>query len=278
MADQIMTTGGTNAAIVPEVWSDKFTDVLRANRPLLSKVATTYEGDVQRGDTVRIPSLADSTAVILPEGSANDAVAQTASTTSLVVDELVAVDHIVTTQAELQSISFMDHMRDGMVNAIAQKMETQLFAAISPSASAPDHVIAYDSGTTLTRADILEAKDLLDTQNVPVTDRVMITGVAQANDLLTIDQLINADYGNGGTGTVNGFLSRPILGFETAATTNAGTTTYLFHTSFLQMAVQKSIDIKVDDLSVLGQRGFRVSASLLFGYVQLHDNRVVTIG
>ena len=277
MADQIMTTGGTNAAIVPENWSEKFTDVLRATRPLLSTVSQTYAGDLNRGDTVRIPSLADSTAVILPEGAAADAVANTASTVSLVVDEMVALDHIVTTQAELQSISFMNHLRDGMTNAIAQKMETQLFSAIVPSASTPDHAIAYDSGTNLSRADILEAKDLLDTQNVPMQDRFMITGVAQMNDLLTVDQLINADYGNGGSGTVNGFLSSQVLGFNAAGSTNAGTTTYLGHPSFLQMVIQKSIDIKVDDLSVIGQRGFRVSASLLFGYLQLHDTRIVTI-
>ena len=278
MADQLHTTGGTLSAIVPENWSEKFTDVLRANRPLLAKVARTYEGDVQRGDTVRIPSLADGTAVILAEGAAADAVASTSTTSSLVVDEMVAIDHIVTTQGELQSISFMNHLRDGMVNAISQKMETQLFAAISPSTSAPDHVISYDSGSTLARADILEAKDLLDIQNVPVDNRCLITGTAQMNDLLTVDQLINADYGNGGMGTVNGYLSKPVLGFEAASTTNANTTTYLFHPSFLQMAVQKSLSIKIDDLSVLGQRGFRVSASLLFGYVQLHNDRVVTIG
>ena len=277
MADQLNTAAGAFAAIIPEQWSNVYTTNLRAARPLTAAVARTYENEVQVGDTVRIPTWADGTANFVVDGQAVDAQSTDTSTQSLVVDKIIAYDEIVTKLADLQSFEYMNMLRDRTVNAIMTKIETYLHTLVSPSTSAPDHVIDIDTGTTLVVADILEAKDLLDTQNVALEGRKLICGTSQMNDLLTLDPMVNSDYGNGATGSVNGFLSKPSFGFDLASTTIAGNTAILFHPSFLQMAIQQDMEIKVDDLSSQGIRGHRVSSTLIMGAKQIDNTRVVKL-
>lgn len=279
MADQIMRAGTETAAIVPEIWSSRFYDVLRASLPFLSSVSMDYENEIQDlGDVVNVPTLPDfSEASVVAEDARADAEAVTVTSQQLVINSRVVKDAIVTKQSQLQSIEFMDKMRDAMIYSINKKMHSLIIAAIIPSASAPDHAIAYDSGTTLALADILEAKELLDLQNVPSMDRVMVPGVAQANDMFNITGFVSRDFTPSGSPLTTGEFPTQVLGFSVKPTTEASNTTYLFHPSFLTMAVQDQLNIMVYDLGVDGKRASRVNADVLMGYKQLDNKRVVSI-
>lgn len=278
MANQIIGTTQTTA-IIPEIWSARFYDVLLDRLPFIDSVDQSYSGEIQSlGDIVNITSVPEFTqATLLSEGAAGDAEAVTLTSQQLTINSRAFKDVIVTKKAQLQSLPFMDELRDKMIFAIQKKMQADIISAIVPSAAAPDHTIAYDAGTTLALADILEAKELLDTQNVMEENRIGICGAAQVNDLFNITGFISKDFIPAGSPLTSGAITTPVAGFTMKMTNIVGTTSYWFHPSFLTIAIQQALNIAVYDLGVDGTRGTRINADVLYGIKQLDDERVVSI-
>jgi len=278
MADQVLTVGGSNAAIVPEVWSSLFQTEFNDSVVFPAIVRRDYEGEISgRGDTVHIPSIADVTATDLLDGARNDAITITATVDDLVVDSIAAVDFKVSTLADLQSIPFMDELRARGSAAILRKIQDDMIAAVSPSASAPDHVIAYDSSTTLQDADLLEAFDLEATANwARSQDKYLVTGELQYNDIANIAKFYDKTL-SGVAGVEQGKMLAPVYGHSVSSSTACGTTTYLFEGSFMQAAIG-GLNVSVTDLAVLGERGYRLNMDVIYGIKQVHNDRVITIG
>jgi hypothetical protein len=278
MANQVISTTQVSV-IIPEIWSSRFYSVLLDSLPFVSSIDQSYSGEIQSlGDIVNITSVPEfDQATLLGEGAANDADSITLTNQQLVINSRAAKDIIVTKKAQLQSLPFMDELRDKMIFSIQKKMQADIISAIVPSASAPDHAIAYDSGTTLALADILEAKELLDTQNVDEMNRVGVCGAAQWNDLFNITGFVSRDFIPAGSPLTSGSINTPVAGFEMKMTNVVGTTSHWFHPSFLTMAVQQALNIAVYDLGVDGVRGSRVNADILYGIKQLDSKRVVSI-
>ncbi len=275
--DFIITTGGAVTAITPQLWSAAFYDNLRAKLPFIESVSRAYEGEIRNlGNTVKIPTMDDgSVAQNLLEGENGEASEFDTSTTDLVINKRTFKDAIVTDQAQLQSVEFMDKLRDNLFNAVRQKMQIDIIDEIAPSTSSPNHDLSYASGTTLAKVDILDAKDALDVANVSEEGRIMIPGASQQNDLLNEATLTSSDFGRSGNENVNGAFDRPILGFTMRSTTAVGNSSFFFHPSFMQMAVQKEMSINVYDLGVGGNRSFRVNVDILWGVKQIDDVRIV---
>jgi len=171
----------------------------------------------------------------------------------------------------------MDQLRDKMIFSIMKKMQADIISKIVPSASSPDHQISYDSGTTLALADILEAKELLDTQNVMEEGRVCVLGAAAWNDLFNVTGFVSRDYIPAGSPLTSGSIPTPIAGFMPKMTNVVSTTSYFFHPSFLTLAVQDRLNIEMFNLGVDGVRGTRINADVLYGIKQLDDERVVSV-
>jgi hypothetical protein len=188
MADAVMRAGTELSVLVPEVWSQRYYDVLLLNLPFNAVISKDYEGEIQNlGDTVRISSFPEfSDADEVAEDQRVDADGVTVTQQSLVINKRVAKDFILTNRALLQSLPAMDKLKELAIYSINKKIQAIIIAATVPSASAPDHQIAYDSGTTLALADMLEVKELLDTQDVPSGDRHFVVGAAQWNDIFNI--------------------------------------------------------------------------------------------
>lgn len=279
MANQVMTAATQTAAIVPEIWSSRFYQVLLDKLPFIDSVDKSYQGEIQAlGDIVNISSFPEfSQATLLGEGAAGDAEAVTVTSQALTINSRAYKDVIVTKKAQLQSLDFMDEMRDKMIFAINKKIQADIISAIVPSASAPDMTLSYDSGTTLALADILEAKELLDAQNVPEDDRVMVVDSEQSNDLYLITGFTSRDFIPAGSPLSSGKIQVPVCGFEVKFTEIASATTYCFHPSFLTLAIQQELNIEMFNLGVNGERGTRINADVLYGIKQLDDERVVTI-
>jgi len=274
-----MRAGTETAAIVPEIWSAKFYDVLLAELPFNESVSREYEGEIQNlGDIVNISSVPEfDEAQNIAEDQRNDAEAVTITGQQLTINKRFAKDFIVTKRSQLQSLPFMDQVRDKAIYSIMKAMQSQIITDTVPSAAAPDHQIAYDSGTTLALADMLEAKELLDAQNVPSMMRKSIVGSAQLNDLFNITSFNSKDFIPAGSPQSSGVFDTPLLGFDVRWTTEVGTTSYFFHPSYMTMAIQDQLSVSVYDLGVDGKRAARVNVDLLAGFKQLDDERVVTI-
>lgn len=278
MADQVLTVGGSNSAIVPEVWSSMFQTEFNDSIVFPSIVRRDYEGEIaNQGDTVHIPSIADVEASELLDGGRNDAITITATVDDLVVDLIAAVDYKVSTLADLQSIPFVNELRARGSSAILRKIQDKMISRVAPSTSAPDHVIAYDSSTTLADADLLEAFDLEATANwARSNDKYLVTGELQYNDLTSISKFYDKTL-SGVAGVEQGKMLAPIYGHNVSSSTACGTTTYLFEGSFMQAAIG-GLNVKVTDLAVLGERGYRLNMDVIYGIKQVHNDRVITIG
>jgi hypothetical protein len=158
-----------------------------------------------------------------------------------------------------------------------KKMQSVIIADITPSASAPDHQIAYDSGTTLALADLLECKSLLDDSDVEEEGRVMILGSSQQNDLFNVSGFTSRDYVPAGSPLTTGGFSTPILGMQMKWTTEVGDVCYFFHPMFMQLCVQQDPQVEVHNLGADGKRGERVNTDVLFGVRQISNLRVVSL-
>lgn len=279
MADQVMKTSAELSVLVPQIWSRQYYDVLLAELPFNSIISRDYEGEIQAlGDTVKISSFPEfSDADEVAEDQRVDADSITVTQQSLVINKRIAKDFILTNKAMLQSLPAMDKLRDLAIYSINKKIQKIIIAAIVPNAAAPDHSIAYDAGTTLALADLLEAKELLDAQDVPQSDRHLVVGAAQLNDIFNIVGFTSSDFITSGAPLQSGQLPPALLGFMPHFTTEVSNTTYLFHSSFMTMAAQQGMQVNQYDLGVDGKRAQRVNVDTLFGLKQLDGLRVVSI-
>lgn len=279
MADEVHRASTEFDGIIPEIWSAAFYPTLLEKLPFNDSVARDYENEIQDlGDTVNINTFPQfDQAQLLQENEKADADSVTPTKSQLIINKRVVKDYILTKKAMRQSIDSQNQLRDLAMHAIMKKMQSEIIAEISPSASAPDHSIAYDSGTTLALADILEAKELLDDSDVEDFGRAMILGSAQSNDLFNITGFVSKDFIPAGSPLSDGAVTLPVLGFNVRTTTEAGSTAYLFHPIFMQVAVQESPEVAVFDLGVDGKRAQRANMDVLFGVKQLSNLRVVTI-
>ena len=279
MANQLMNTT-TNAAIIPEIWSAKFYETLHAQLPFIDIVDQSYAGEIRSmGDIVNISTVPSfDQATLLGEGVAGESESVTITSQALTINARAYKDVMVTREADLQSIPFMDKVRDEMIYSIMKKIQADIIAAIVPSAANPDNAIAFDNGTTLALADILEAKELLDGVNVPDMNRVAVLGHLQTADLFNITGFVSKDFnGTAGSPLSEGSINFPIVGFKVKTTTIVGNVSYFFHPSFMTMAIQESLNFKMFDMGVDGVRAMRLNADVLYGIKQLSNLRVVSI-
>lgn len=280
MSDAIIRQSTEVSVLSPSVWSTKFYDALLADLPFNAVVSRDYEGEIQQlGDQVKISSIPEfDEAIEVAEDERSDAEAVVATQQSLVINKRLVKDFIVTNKALMQSIPFVNKLRDLAVYAVNKKYQSLIISLIVPNASAPDHSIAYDSGTTLALADLLEAKELLDNQDVPMQDRHMVVGAAQLNDIFNITGFTSSDFLVSGAPLATGQLPPSLLGFMPHFTSVVSNVVYLFHGSFFTVASQKGMNVKEYDLGGDGKRANRVNTDVLAGFKQLDGLRVVTIG
>jgi len=279
MSDATMRASTELAGMVPEVWSAKIYPTLLQMLPFNDSVSRDYEGEIQNlGDTVHINDFPQfDPAVEILEDERADADAISANTQDLVINKQVVKDFIITKKATLQSIDSMDKLRDLAIYSLMKRMQQIIIDATVPSAATPDHQIAYDSGTTLALADILEAKELLDSSDVEEIGRICILGAAQQNDLFNITGFTSRDYIPAGSPLTTGTFPTPVLGFQVKWTTVVGNTSRFFNSIYLTLAIQQNPDVRMYDLGVDGKRGTRVNTDILFGVKQLSDVRVVSV-
>lgn len=279
MADQIMTAGTELSVIVPQIWSANYYSVLLANLAFNPLISRDYEGEISNlGDTVKISQFPEfSAAEEVAEDAKADASSITVTQQSLVINKRVVKDFIVTNKALLQSLPAMDKLKELATYSIMKKIQSTIISTIVPSASAPDHQIGFNSGTTFGLVDALAIKKLLDAQAVPMTDRHIVFGANQLNDIFNIAGFTSSDFVLTGGLLSSGAIPSMLLGFVPHFTSVLGDVVYAFHKSFMTMASQQGMAVNQYDLGVDGVRATRVNCDTLYGLKQLDSKRVVQI-
>lgn len=114
------------------------------------------------------------------------------------------------------------------------------------SSSAPDHLLDYANTPTdtLAQGDILEARRLLNVQNVPMDGRFLAVSPDQEKAMLSIADFVRADaYGNAG-GLMNGELGR-IYGFTVIMHNSlSAVDSIAYHKSHVGFALQLQPEFK----------------------------------
>ena len=278
MPNAIMGTGAEVSAIVPEQWSQNYYDVLLAELPMNSLISKDYEGEIQNlGDRVNIATVPEfDEASELPEADAAEAESVTIGTQALVINKRLVKDFIVTNKALLQSIPFVEKLKELAIYSIQKKIQSLILSLTVPSAS-PDHTISAATPGTFALADILSMKELLDNQNVPMSDRHLVMGAGPLNDVFNITGFTSSDFVASGSPLASGQLPAQLVGFMPHFTTVVASTVYGFHASYFTMASQQGMAVNEYDLGVEGRRAKRVNCNTLLGMKQLSDKRVVTL-
>lgn len=277
--ENILTGDNQLASLIVTTWSQQFLETLRLNLVFQDSVDNSYQGDASKlGSTVTINQLPDfNEADLLAQGEKGQADEVTTVGQNLTINKRPYKDVIVEDTTLLQSVPFMDSLQDAMTFAVNRRVQSEVINTIVPSSSAPDHTIAYTAGTTLALADILAAKELLDTQNVPLQGRSMVVGAAQLNDLFNIGEFTSRDFNGGETVMQNGTFSNPLLGFVGKFTTQVSNTSYFLQRRMVTIAFQKQLNAEVGSGVWDGVRGKRINMDLLMGVKQLDSKRGVTI-
>jgi len=133
-----------------------------------------------------------------------------------------------------------------MAKELALQVDKDIFAEIAlASAAAPDHRIAF-VGSDVAQADLLQARYLLNAQNVPMDNRFLGIAPDQEKALLSIADFVRADaYGSAG-GLVNGEIGR--LYGMTVVMSNVFTAAraYVWHKSAVGFAQQMTPEYSTD--------------------------------
>jgi len=122
-------------------------------------------------------------------------------------------------QLTLDIVSFSEQVLQPQVRAVAERLENliavTLGGAIVPSGAEVAHTIGTTDGYTTA----VRARKILNMQNVPMADRVLLLGANLEEDFLNSDHLTLVDQSGSDSALRDGTLGR-ILGF-TVVTSNA---------------------------------------------------------
>lgn len=251
MADVIMGNTEITNVSQREIMENMVQQYLQAAQMFPQRVQTFTAGPGLK--SVDIPRAGGFTVGDKAENTAVDAQAITWA-----VDNLPLSKHRVI-QVLLENISSLQS-KVGQELQIAQragldlaydtdlKIVAEFYASVS--ASSPDHIVAYQSGSALTAADLLNAKLLLDNQNVPQDGRCLAVTPAGYSQLLAISDFVRYDAINANqlnVGIRPGVVGT-IYGFETFMSQAVTANQHIaFHKSALAYGVQQGVTYRTQE-------------------------------
>ena len=168
--------------------------------------------------SVKIPRSGNPTVNTKSENTELEAQILTYSTDDLDLDQHKAVLYEFEDIAQVQAnIPLMQDALEKAGRKLAEDMDDYVYGCLkATSAAAPDHRILYANNATddtLGKADIIEARRLLNVQNVPMESRWLAINPTQEAELLAIDEFVEADRYGSAMALQTGELGR-LFGFR----------------------------------------------------------------
>lgn len=261
---------------VQKFWAPMFSKELRESLLLGSLVNKEYQGQIKaEGDTVYVSQM------IAPEGQLKtvgvdadtfDSEQLGMNRISIQANKLAIASLEVSDLAVLQSqLGSQDSaIRDGLRFAIEKKMNDYLYSLVSPSTSAPDHLI---SGVTDFNATQMLSIRMLAAQAKWAKDKGwwLLVDPSYYNDLLNAQTMTSADY-VGDKPVIGGQIATQRFGFNILEDNSRSTDFGLaFHPDFMHLVMQEQVSFKVSDLHSQKKRGYLISCEMIFGAALGHD-------
>lgn len=257
---------------VEKYWSPVAMKQLRESLLLGALVNKDYQGDLKKGgDTVRVYQVAAPNATTTTVGTLNsNSFSPSAVTTSYV--DIVANKHVtaayeIADEVELMSLLNRDNPEviSSLVFSVEKAVNTALYAAMVPSAAAPDHLL--NLVTDLNNTQLLDIRKLAATAKWETSKGWYgLIDPSYYSDVLASQSLVSSDFGAADAPVISGKLGLRRYGFQIFEDNSLATDVgYFFHPDAVHMVMAKELSIKISDLHPTGKHGFLISVSLIFG-------------
>lgn len=191
------------------------------------------------------------------------------SVDQMALDQQKAILWAITDRTSVQSkIAISAEIFKNGGKTLAASIDDAIIAEMvaEVSAGAPDHVIAFDAGGVLGDADVRNARELMNIQNIPMSDRFLLVGPTAEKSLLGVANFIEVQkYGSEARALMTGELGR-LYGFTVLMSTSSSLTAgeaMFFHRHCLTYATQ--INMRFDQDRNLKGHSDEFSLSLLYG-------------
>jgi len=256
---------------VQKYWSPVATKQLRESLLLGSIVNKDYSGEIRKGgDTVRVYSVNAPAATTKTVGTVDSNTFSPAALSTAYVD--VKADKHVTAAFEfadeVELMSLIDRQNPevmaALVFAVEKAVNSALYAALIPSAAAPDHQIVKAS---------MDASALLEVRKLAATAKwdqskgwYGLLDPKYYSDVLQSQTLVSSDFGAADTPVIGGKVGLRRYGMQLAEDNSlAEGTAYFLHPDAMLMVMAKEMAIKVSDLHPAGKHGVLLSVDLIWG-------------
>jgi len=264
MADTGITeTQATAIEIVVAILQKELTE-----QSVLLPTITDYSSWVKKGAyQVAIPKSTSFTAGDKVENTASTSQAVTFSTDDLALSIYKHVFVVLEDRAKEQSaVNVEGEYIQRMASAMVRAIESSVAGVIVKAAN--DIQLSGTSNLTLTKDDIVEAKQILDEANVPANDRYLAIPPAQEAAMLLIDNFIDASKYGSSDPIQNGEIGR-VYGFKVVVSNSFASDTEFsaYHKSHAAFARQQLPKYEKD--RNLAKLADELSLSILYGVVQL---------
>lgn len=267
MSDTPMTTTQTGAAAL-SVIAQMVQAQLIAKAKLMFLVQDETSRVAPGAKEVKFPRTGDLTpASKTDDGSESEAQALTYAVDTLALDQWKHTLVKLSDKADVQSVVNVEaDVIERAGAGMALTMDTYIYGLLKAgaSASSPDHILNhYGSSAAITRTKILEARKLLDNQNVPDSERFMVISPLQEAQVLDIDGFVLAQNIGGTAPVLNGEIGS-LFGMRIIKTTvcEDNVTLYL-HSSAAAFARQ--VEPKFETVRNIRTLSWEYSLSALYG-------------
>jgi N4-gp56 family major capsid protein len=184
-------------------------ETLKQEAKLLPLISDYSSFAIKGASAVKVPRRNTFAAADKTENSALTAQEITFSVDTISLDKNKAIYAKLERIAELQATPNVEaEIIMEMAKELALQVDKDIKVELElASAAAPDHRIAF-AGASIAQTDLLEARRLLNVQNVPMDGRFLGIHPTEEKAILSISDFVRADaYGSAG-GLVNGEIGR----------------------------------------------------------------------
>lgn len=277
---------------VQKFWSPMMQAELLETNILANLTNRDYQGDIKKeGDTVYVSQVNRPTATRKTVGNGHeyfDTNKLSTSRVAIVADQVISVayefDDLVDLQSQLGSADSM--IRQSMVESLGIELNNYLYSIVSPSTSAPDHLI--DGVTDFNASQLNAVRKLAAQAKWPkagngwygLLDPQYYSDLLNAATLTSNDNVNEQPVVGGSFGTrrfnFNLFednsdaLINAMVRLDGSSTATEDASLF-FHPDFMGLVMSEDITFKVADLASNKQFGYVIVAKMVVGANLLND-------
>lgn len=256
---------------IQKFWSPLFMKELRNTMLLGSLVNREYDGEIkQGGDTVYVSQINAPTGELRTVGTDADSFGTEALSTSRISIQAskravgaFEFQDLAVLQSQLESEE--SEIRQALLFAVNNKINTYLYSLVAPSTSAPDHELA--SVTDLNSAQLSAIRVLAgEAKWDHLKAWYGLCSPAHYMDIADDTTMSSSLYGAEDRPILSGQLGLPRYGFNIFEdTSRSGDYSIFFHPDFMHLVTQKEVSFQISSLHSQKKFGYVISADIIFG-------------